>query len=1508
ASAATSDTSRIWLPEFVERFAASLRPNEVACALRLVNKATAAQFCAPQQTTVRLSQPVPRHAFAWRWGGTDSMRALARQQRLELLRLTARSGSVANLEVLIGRDDSTPVLDYGVFRAAAAAGQLDVCVWLRQRGCPWHKGIWAAASGGGQQAVCEWLLANGCLKVDNHRRATAAAARGGHVGLMDWLLLRADSTWVVAAAVLPRAAAEGCNLDTLQRLHHTHVDTLPGGLLQRGYPLGNYVAASAAGAGNMAALQYVLGQGSGVDDDMMVTAAEGGHIAVMEVLRVRCAPMDEETVRTAAAAGHLQAVAWLVERLGADRALKTDVFAAAAQAGSMELLGWLRVWGCPWDATVFAAGAEGGSEEQLEWLVEQGCLMGRGPPLQRSMGSHRARKRQRARPPASPPQQLQQQAIGPAACSDRVWLPELVQRFAASLQPNEGVCTLRLVTKATAAQFRGPQHITVRLSQPVPHHAFAWRWAGPDAVRNLARRQRLELPRLTARSGSIANLEVLLARDDWPPVLSYDVFRAAAAAGQLDMCVWLRQQDCPWRKGILAAAAGGGHKAVCERLLANGCPKVDNHWGATAAAARGGHVGLMDWLLLRADSTNVPQLLAGAAEGCDLPTLQRLHDTHVDALPGGLPAPYKPSTLSAAAGSPTADWQAKVEWLEARGYPQTAEACEKAAARPDALPRLQWLRQRGYPLNMGVALRAAEAGNMEALQHVLGQGVEIDDDMMAGAALGGHVAVMEVMHARGVPMGEETVRTAAAAGHLPAVAWLVERLAADTALTADVFAAAAQAGSMELLRWLRARGCAWDETVLAAGAEGGSEEQLEWLVEQGCPMGDDGEPYVRAARHGDLAMLRCLRRLGCPWGSGGSTLARAVEGFPGNSYNSGGILEHVLSWLLDQGCPVDWDAAEAAAEDKDDEELMGWLQEQRNQRAQIGSAAALLASMEPQRAQERQRPWPLAPPPPPQHDTAASASSSDPSRVWLPEFVERFAVSLMPNEVACALRLVNKATAAQLSAPQHTTVRLSQPVPRHAFAWCWGGTDSMRALARQQRLELQRLTARSGSVANLEMLLARGDLPPVLDYGVFRAAAAAGQLDVCVWLWQWGHPWHVEIMVAAAGGGHKAVCEWLLANGCPNVENHWVATAAAARGGHLGLMDWLLLRADGTHKSNSVTAVVRGAAEGCDLPTLQRLHHTHVDTLSEGLSAWYINFIITAAASSRTADWQAKVEWLEARGYPQTAEACMAAAAKLDALPRLQWLRQRGYPLGNYVAASAAEAGNMEALQYVLDEGVEVPMDDDMMRCAARGGHVAVMELLHARGAPMGEETVGAAAAAGHLPAVAWLVERLGADRALTKDVFAAAARAGSMELLGWLRVRGCPWDATVFTAGAAGGSEEQLEWLVEQGCLMGDDGEPYVRAARNGDLAMLRCLRRLGCPWGPGGSTFTRAVAGLINEIWDYVEPVEHVLSFLLDGGCPVDWDAAEAAAEDARDKARTGWLQMQRKERAHIGSGGLP
>ncbi|PNH01918.1 Ankyrin repeat domain-containing protein, partial [Tetrabaena socialis] len=1799
------DPSRVWLPEVVQHFARFLGGNELPCTLRLVNKATAAQFRGPQHTTVQLSLLVPHHAFARRWGSPDATRSLAVLQRQQLLCLTARSGSIANLEVLLAREDLVHPEDDAVLASAAEAGQLEACRWLRQQGYPLHFGVFNAAARAGHMAVCEWLLAEGCPSCSvGVQAAPAAAARGGHVGLMDWLLARtADAQRANDGWDLLDAAAEGCDLPTLQRLHRTYLDSrgeeLPEDVQEavvvsaagsptadwrdkvewleaRGYPRIDSAITEAVQRvddrerlewlqdreydvypelGYQAALrhsledamEFVLGEEADTRDqlafDLLPRAASKGHLAVLKEMHPSIDRFDYKSVADAAAeAGQLPALAWLVETVGAARALTVRVFARAARSGSVEMLAWLRERGCPWDASVFAEAAAFGSEEQLEWLAEHGCPMGsdgqpylealvnadlavlrclrrlgcpwdpvgrtftyavvicnahcgsspgrrkqlllaltwlveqgcpvgwaaaeweaeeggdgevlalgleqlRSPipvvsvaPVAPPMGQQQPHKRQRAQrqPPSQQPQQQQPEAAPYAANDDpsRVWLPEVVHHFAGFLNGNELAATLRLVNKATAAQFRGPQHTTVRLSVLVPCHAFAWRWGGSDATRGLTVRQRTQLPSLTARSGNIANLEVLHARDDLvTSPMNKAVLEAAAGAGQLEVCRWLRQHDCPWDASAPDAAAGAGHKEVCEWLLTEGCqllgctpprpcapPQLQlqqavarparrrpfsavvmlgraagrGHravceWllthgcpedvGAASDAARGGHVGLMDWLLARTAgaqrSNDVWILLDAAAAGCDLPTLQRLHHTYLDSRDEELSVAQHRTILVEAAGSSTADWRDKVEWLEGRGHPRTNSVCTEAVQRVDGRERLEWLQQRGYPLTAGTLNQAAQHGNADALDFLMAQGVQLSGHQaytdMFRAARGGHLAVLRVLHAHGVRIGQRSVNIAAAGaanGHLAVVAWGVQL---GAALSVDLYKAAASSGSAEVMAWLHERGCPWNASVFAAAAAVGREEQLEWLAARGCPMGSDGQPYRRALENADLATLRCLRRLGCPWSPVGKTFTAAIRACIVPAHRKQLLL--ALTWLVEQGCPVEWVAAERAAKKEGSGEVLACVRQLRPPSAWarggrlraanrdeggagVGTSRDLSGAprgpnspvMEQQQLLQRQRTQPQ----PPSQDkkqqqpqqlsqaqqqqqqpeAASDATNDDLSRVWLPEVVQHFASFMDGNELACTLRLVNKATAAPFRGPQHTTVRLSVLVPHHAFVRRWGGSNATRSLTVRQREALPCLTARSGSVANLEVLLARNDLTSPLRTLVLWDAACAGQLEVCRWLRQQGCPWDANVPDAAAGAGHKEVCEWLLAEGCPSRAGvmlgraaggghramcEWLLThgspvngeaaAMAACGGHVGLMDWLLAWTDA--QILNVCRLLAAAAEGCNLPTLQRLYDTHLDSRGRQLQVGEHGLVVEAAAGSHTADWQDKVEWLEGRGCRRAHSAYWVAARLVDSRERLEWLQQRGYAaLSADAVFYAAQHGNADALGFLLARGVRLLGRE--LYFAAQGGHLAALAVLHAHGACIDmyhivKSAAAAAAEAGQLPAVAWLVETLGAARVLTADVCSSAAHSGNAELLAWLHERGCPWDASVFAAAARAGSEEQLEWLVERGCPMAKDGDPYWHALKNADLAVLRCLRWLGCPWGPVGHTFTTAVGACCGSAPGQRKQLLLVLTWLVEQGCPVDWGAAEQEAKKESNGSKVlAWVgQLRPPSRGSVGAG---
>lgn len=88
--------------DIFEKLAALLQTNELACGLRLACRHTAA-LLATANTTVTLSQPVPRPTSTARWGLHSSMRCLSREQQQQLLLLTFRSGCMYNVKTLLSR-------------------------------------------------------------------------------------------------------------------------------------------------------------------------------------------------------------------------------------------------------------------------------------------------------------------------------------------------------------------------------------------------------------------------------------------------------------------------------------------------------------------------------------------------------------------------------------------------------------------------------------------------------------------------------------------------------------------------------------------------------------------------------------------------------------------------------------------------------------------------------------------------------------------------------------------------------------------------------------------------------------------------------------------------------------------------------------------------------------------------------------------------------------------------------------------------------------------------------------------------------------------------------------------------------------------------------------------------------------------------------------------------------------------------------------------------------------
>ncbi|KXZ47446.1 hypothetical protein GPECTOR_35g884 [Gonium pectorale] len=510
------------------------------------------------------------------------------------------------------------------------------------------------------------------------------------------------------------------------------------------------------------------------------------------------------------------------------------------------------------------------------------------------------------------------------------------------------------------------------------------------------------------------------------------------------------------------------------------------------------------------------------------------------------------------------------------------------------------------------------------------------------------------------------------------------------------------------------------------------------------------------------------------------------------------------------------------------------------------------------------------------------------SRVWprlLPELAERIVDCLDRNEIAATFRHVNKATAEQFSGPLHTTIHISEPVPPHAFAAHWLAPGVTRGLTLKRRKKLVRLAAASGVLPNLEVALQAAAFVGAVAKA-FKAAAGAGQLSLCQWLWDHSrsHPegFHAtssarDALDAAAGGGHRHVCEWLLAVQHDVKRDGGVATSAAFHGGHADLAEWLL-QPDPALTTVISTMYLSGAAHGCGLPALQQAwQRFRGPSLGKYVSA----AVLSVAAASPTPDWAAKVEWLEAQGCQLTTMAAFQAARMLNdgaALARLTWLQGRGYPVSEEAVETAARTGNMSALAHLLSE---VPVADEegsaeAVSGATEGGHLEALQALQTAGWPIDfPRFARAAAEAGHLHVLAWMLEA--EPVALNEMLFGAAAQSGSVELLAWLQQRGCSWDATAYRGAARSGCVAALEWLAERGCPMEEDGESYIEASCNGDLAVVRCLLRLGAPWGPPGRVFLGITRR--HSAWTASWPM---LRWLLWEGCPVEYKVVEKGLAD--------------------------
>lgn len=221
--------------------------------------------------------------------------------------------------------------------------------------------------------------------------------------------------------------------------------------------------------------------------------------------------------------------------------------------------------------------------------------------------------------------------------------PDILDKIASKLHPNEVAVGLKLVDRSVCAclrqQYRAPLQLARELptwlvasklsslnvsefalaDQPWPASsmvsAFLAHFGKPETWRGLTLRQRRRLLCCAASSGDAASLDLVLQHCGCHP--PQPALIAAVLVGDVRACEKLLAAGCEWSAAPLEAAMRAGQLDVCRLLVSAGCPlpgwpdRKDALGDLAATAARGGHERVLLWM------ESEPGLAFGPAEPFD---------------------------------------------------------------------------------------------------------------------------------------------------------------------------------------------------------------------------------------------------------------------------------------------------------------------------------------------------------------------------------------------------------------------------------------------------------------------------------------------------------------------------------------------------------------------------------------------------------------------------------------------------------------------------------------------------------------------------------------------------------------------------------------------------------------------------------------------------------------------------------------------------------------------------
>lgn len=108
----------------------------------------------------------------------------------------------------------------------------------------------------------------------------------------------------------------------------------------------------------------------------------------------------------------------------------------------------------------------------------------------------------------------------------------------------------------------------------------------------------------------------------------------------------------------------------------------------------------------------------------------------------------------------------------------------------------------------------------------------------------------------------------------------------------------------------------------------------------------------------------------------------------------------------------------------------------------------------------------------------------------------------------------------------------------------------------------------------------------------------------------------------------------------------------------------------------------------------------------------------------------------------------------------------------------------------------------------------------------------------------------------LSSKTLEHASRNGNLDVMKWLKEKGCLWGTNTFDSASENGNLNNMKWLKDNGCPWGKS--TFWKAARNGNLENMKWIKDNGCPWGK--CTFWKAAENGNMENIKWIKEFENI------------------------------------------------